>query len=164
MVFRRELSSRAAAVPAVLAVVLLTACGPGGTAGDGKGPDPADRSSHAGHGDHGDATGDEHPGHEGVEHDLPEGFAEALGQVTTDRGAEILGDGLITAAEVGDLRQAQVDCLVEDGFDAGLAEGVLQVRAAPDGLDDDGVAQTVDGCLGDLRIVGPLEAATRAAS
>ncbi|MFC7878485.1 hypothetical protein [Isoptericola sp. NPDC057391] len=141
--------SRAALSVAGAAVaVLLAACSPAGTdQGDGHGPRAG------GHADHGSGGG--HAAHE-----LPEGFTEALERVTTERGTEILEDGLITKAEVQDLQQVQVDCLVRAGFVASRGEGGLQVRAVPDGLDDAGVTAAVEGCLGDLKLVGPLEAAT----
>ncbi|MFD6134523.1 hypothetical protein [Isoptericola sp. NPDC060257] len=131
--------------------VLLAACSAGGSEpADGHGP------RGGGHADHGSqGTSEGHGAHE-----MPEGFTEALERVTTDRGTEILEDGLITKAEVQDLQQVQVDCLVDEGFDASRGDGGLQVRAVPDGLDDAGVAAAVEGCLGDLKVVGPLEAAT----
>lgn len=141
-----------ATVTGVVLAVLLAACSGGGSdPGDGNGPRTG------GHEDHGSSDGGGHAAHE-----LPEGFAEALERVTTDRGTEILEDGLITQAEVQDLQQVQVDCLVDEGFDATRGDGGLQVREVPDGLDDAGVAAAVEGCLGDLKIVGPLHASTSA--
>jgi len=140
----------AAVTGAVLAVLLAACSGGGSDPGDGNGP--------RGGGDHADHGSSEGGGH--AAHELPEGFAEALERVTTDRGTEILEDGLITQAEVQDLQQAQVDCLVDEGFDASRGDGGLQVREVPDGLDDAGVAAAVEGCLGDLKVVGPLHAST----
>ncbi|MFE5335333.1 hypothetical protein ACFQ8E_05395 [Isoptericola sp. NPDC056573] len=149
---RRARRAPAAGAGLVLAV-LLAACSAGGTGpGDGNGP----RSG--GHGEHGGSPGAAGAGGHAA-HDLPAGFTEALERVTTDRGTEILEDGLITKAEVQDLQQVQVDCLVGEGFDASRGDGGLQVRAVPDGLDDAGVAAAVEGCLGDLVVIGPLEAA-----
>ncbi|MFE7405961.1 hypothetical protein [Isoptericola sp. NPDC057559] len=145
-----------AVAASVLLVSFLAACGPAGaTPGDGSGPRAV---SESGHGDHGGE-------HDGTIHDemSPE-VHEAYGQVKTERGRAILSDGLVTAAEVEDLRQVQVDCLRAAGFDAGRDEGGLQIRAVPDGLDEDGVAAAVEVCLGDLRIVGPLGAEGASAS
>ena len=145
----RPVASRwLAAGAAALLVSALAACGPAGaTPGDGSGPRAV---SESGHGDHGGE-------HAGTIHDemSPE-VHEAYGQVKTERGRAILSDGLITAAEVEDLRQVQVDCLRAKGFGADRDEGGLQIRAVPDGLDEDGVAAAVETCLGDLRIIGPL--------
>jgi len=150
---RRARTALTTGAGAVLAV-LLAACSAGGTdPGDGNGPRGGGHGGHAG--SHGSSEGGGHAAHE-----LPEGFTEALERVTTDRGTEILEDGLITKAEVQDLQQVQVDCLVGDGFEVGRGDGGLQVRAVPDGLDDAGVAAAVEGCLGDLKVIGPLEAAT----
>lgn len=151
---RRGRTALTAGVGVVLAV-LLTACSAGGAEpGDGSGP-----RGGGGHADHGGSQGTSGDGGHAA-HEMPEGFTEALERVTTDRGTEILEDGLITKAEVQDLQQLQVDCLVDDGFDASRGDGGLQVRAVPDGLDDAGVAAAVEGCLGDLLVIGPLEAAT----
>ena len=151
---RRARTALAAGAGVVL-TVLLGACSAGGSdPGDGNGP-----RGGGGHADHDGSQGTTGDGGHAA-HDMPQGFTEALERVTTDRGTEILEDGLITRAEVRDLQQVQVDCLVGEGFDASRGDGGLQVRAVPDGLDDAGVAAAVEGCLGDLKVIGPLEAAT----
>lgn len=149
---RRTRTALTAGAGVVLAVLLAACSAGGGEPGDGNGP--------RGGGDHADHGGSQGTSEGHAAHVMPEGFTEALERVTTDRGTEILEDGLITRAEVQDLQQVQVDCLVDEGFDASRGDGGLQVRAVPDGLDDAGVAAAVEGCLGDLKVIGPLEAVT----
>ncbi|PZR51914.1 hypothetical protein DNL40_13925 [Xylanimonas oleitrophica] len=129
---------------------------------DGHDPAAADGHGSGGGHDGGDqGGGGGHEGHGDVEYIVPEGFEEALAQVTTERGREILSDWLVTAAEVDDLRQAQVECLAADGYDVGLQDGALQVRGVPDGVAGEDVGAAVEACLGDLPVIAPLYAQTQ---
>ncbi len=96
-------------------------------------------------------------------------IAAAQGEVTTDLGRQIVADGVIDAAEFRELKQEQISCIVDLGYEAELLdEFVLRVGGfgglpEPAGDDEEGVADlqarrndAMTRCEGDLAAIESL--------